>query len=315
MAQTMQQTIPATRTQDKEFLLGTKLKKGWATWRRKPLGVIGGVIVVAMVILAIFAPSVAPNPPGEFVGGRLQSPSSELPLGTDSLGRDVFSRTIYGAQISMAVGLSAAVVAIVAGAFFGIVSGYTGGVIDMLVQRSLEVLASFPGIVLALILVSILGRADATGGNILQAAWSLRGLEVAIAVSLIFGNMRVIRAATLRERNLAYIEAARSIGAPTSRILWRHVLPNVMPYIIVAFSSVIGSVILIEAALSFLGYGVASGTPSWGGDLSSRNREFFTIAPWLMIGPGVALSLTVLGFNFLGDALRDILDPRLRGSR
>lgn len=319
MAEVLQPTsTTATHVEEAalEGALARKLRHFWYTWRKKPMGLIGGFIVVAMIVIAVLAPQIAPYAPGDFVGGRLESPSGSSLFGTDSLGRDVFSRTVYGAQISIAVGLSAAVIAIGAGAFCGIVAGYLGGIIDTVVQRALEVLASFPGIVLALILISILGQASASGSsNLLDTMWKLRSLEVAIAASMIFGNMRVIRAAVLRERNLTYIEAARSIGAPTTRILWRHVLPNVMPYIIVAFSTVIGSVILIEAALSFLGYGVAAGTPSWGGDLSARNREFFTVAPWLMIGPGVALSLTVLGYNFLGDALRDVLDPRLRGSR
>ncbi len=316
MATTVTETAGAIQAVDSRSVAPrSRLGNFWRVWKHKPMGLIGAALVVIMVFVAVTAPWIAPNAPGDFVGRRLESPSAQLPLGTDSLGRDVLSRTIYGAQISVAVGISAATIAVLAGSFFGIISGYAGGAIDMLVQRGLEVLASFPGIVLALILISILGRPDASGGSVFQAAWELRGLEVAIAVSLIFGNMRVIRAAVLRERNLPYIEAARSIGCPTSRILMKHVLPNVMPYMIVAFSSVIGTVILIEASLSFLGYGVSSGTPSWGGDLSSRNHEFFTIAPWLMIGPGVALSLTVLGYNFLGDALRDILDPRLRGSR
>jgi peptide/nickel transport system permease protein len=316
VAQVLQPTTTAQVEDLVENALGLRLRHSWLTWRKKPLGLIGGFIVVAMIVVAVLAPQIAPYAPSDFAGGRLESPSGSFLLGTDSLGRDVFSRTIYGAQISIAVGVSAATIAIVAGGFFGILGGYLGGAIDTVIQRALEVLASFPGIVLALILISILGQASATSsGNLLETMWKLRSLEVAIAASMIFGNMRVIRAAVLRERNLTYVEAARSIGAPTGRILWRHILPNVMPYLIVAFSTVIGSVILIEAALSFLGYGVAAGTPSWGGDLSARNREFFTIAPWLMIGPGVALSLTVLGYNFLGDALRDILDPRLRGSR
>jgi len=196
-----------------------------------------------------------------------------------------------------------------------VVSGYAGGWIDLIVNRALEVLASLPGIVLALVLVAVLGRANANSDNLITIAWQLRTLELAIGISFIFGIMRIIRSAVIRERNLPYIEAAKCLGVPPSRILWRHILPNVMPYIIVAFSTLIGAVILIEASLSFLGFGVSSGTPSWGIDLSARNREYFNVAPWLMIGPGVALSLTVLGYNFLGDALRDILDPRLRGSK
>jgi peptide/nickel transport system permease protein len=227
----------------------------------------------------------------------------------------VLSRTIYGAQVSIAVGFSAAIVAVFVGTCLGIVSGYIGGWVDMLIQRGLEVLASFPGLVLALVMVAAIGQPHESGSNIFVLAWQLRSLEFAIALAFIFGNMRVIRAAVLTERQLPYIEAAKSIGCSPIRILTRHILPNVVNYVIVSFSIIIGIVILIEASLSFLGYGVSITTPSWGIDLSNRNREYFLQAPWLIFGPGIALSLTVLGFNFLGDALRDMLDPRLRGSR
>jgi len=287
----------------------------WRTWKKKPFGLAGGIFIFFFIIIAFLAPYIAPYGPGEFAGGRLESPSGEFPLGTNNLGQDVLSRTIYGAQISIAAGVTATLMGVFAGTFLGIISGYAGGWIDLIIQRGLEVLASLPGIVLALVLVSVMGRANASSDNLLEIAWQLRTLELAIAISFIFGVMRVIRSAVIRERNLPYIEAAQCLGVPPSRILWRHILPNVMPYVIVAFSTIIGAVILIEASLSFLGFGVASGTPSWGIDLSARNREYFNVAPWLMVGPGVALSLTVLGYNFLGDALRDILDPRLRGTR
>ena len=295
--------------------LKTNLSRAWRVWRRKPFGVVGGFLVLSVFFVAIFAGTLAPNAPGEFVGSRLESPSWTFPLGTDSLGRDVLSRTIFGARISIAAGIVAASAAIFGGTLFGIVSGYMGGWVDLLIQRALEVLASFPAIVLALIMVSVLGRANASGDNLLITMWELRSLEAAIAVVFLFGIMRVIRAAVIRERSLPYVEAAQSIGASTPRILSRHILPNVLPYVIVSFSTIIGTVILVEAALSFLGFGVSSGTPSWGIDLSTRNREYFNVAPWLIVGPGLGLSLTVMGYNFLGDALRDILDPRLRGSR
>jgi peptide/nickel transport system permease protein len=292
-----------------------RLSRLWQTWKKKPFGVVGAIFILFFVLVAFLAPYIAPYNAGDFAGGRLESPSGAHPLGTNNLGQDVLSRTIYGAQISIAAGITATLGAVVVGTFLGIVSGYSGGWIDLIIQRALEVLASLPGIVLALVLVAVLGRSNANGSNLVEIAWQLRTLELAIAISFIFGIMRIIRSAVIRERNLPYIEAAQCLGVPPVRILWRHILPNVMPYIIVAFSTIIGAVILIEASLSFLGFGVASGTPSWGIDLSARNREYFSIAPWLMVGPGVALSLTVLGYNFLGDALRDILDPRLRGSK
>ncbi len=314
MAQTVE-VIPTVFPGEARQTFSSYLSRQWSIWSRKPFGIIGGVMIIFFVFLALFAPLVAPYPARELAGGRLLPPSASFLLGTDSLGRDVLSRTIYGAQISIAAGLTATIISVTIGTFLGVVSGYLGGWVDVIVQRCLEVLASFPGLVLVLIMVSVLGRADASSKNLVGIAWQLRPLELAIAVSFVFSVTRIIRSAVLKERNLPYIEAAHTLGVPTTRILWRHILPNVMPYVIVAFSSIIGSVILIEAALSFLGYGVAAGTPSWGIDLSARNREYFNVAPWLMLGPGVALSLTVLGYNFLGDALRDILDPRLRGSR
>jgi peptide/nickel transport system permease protein len=293
----------------------SRLQKFWSVWRRKPFGLVGAIFILVFLVIALIAPIIAPYSAGEFAGGRLESPSGAHLLGTNNLGQDVLSRAIYGSQISIAAGFTATMLGVLLGTSLGIIGGYAGGWIDLIINRGLEVLASLPGIVLALVLVAVLGRSNANSTNLIEVAWQLRTLELAIAISFIFGVMRVIRSAVIKERSLPYIEAARSLGVPPSRILWRHILPNVMPYIIVAFSTIIGAVILIEASLSFLGFGVSSGTPSWGGDLSARNREFFNVAPWLIVGPGVALSLTVLGYNFLGDALRDILDPRLRGSK
>jgi peptide/nickel transport system permease protein len=288
----------------------------WEPWRRRPLGVIGAVIIFLAFLMALTAPLIAPHDPREFVGGRLESPSSEFWFGTNLLGQDVLSRMIYGAQVSLAVALSATVVGVGIGTFLGVLSAYYGGWTDLLVQRILEVLASFPGIVLVLMIVLALGRPSGVEeGNFVTLAWGLRTLSLAIAMNLVFGVMRVVRSATLQERGLVYVEAARVMGASPIRIMFRHILPNVFPYIIVTFSSLIGFIILIEAGISFLGYGVSIGTPSWGFDLSGRNRDFFFEAPWMMAAPGIALVLTVMGFNFLGDTLRDILDPRLRGSR
>lgn len=301
------------RSNDNSF--GRKLKKGISTWRRYPLGIVGLALILLIVFIAVFAPYVAPFEPREFAGRPLEGPGSTHLVGTNNLGQDVLSRTIFGAQVSIAVGLTAAIIAVTAGTSLGILSGYLGGWVDLLIQRGLEVLASFPGLVLALIMIAAIGQPRESGTNILVLGWQLRALEVAIALPFIFGNMRVIRSAVLRERALPYIEAAQSIGASPIRILTKHILPNVMAYVIVTFSTIIGVAILIESSLSFLGYGVSITTPSWGIDLSNRNREYFLQAPWLIVGPGVALSMTILGFNFLGDALRDMLDPRLRGSR
>jgi len=294
---------------------GRALSTAWQPWKKRPLGVFGAVIVLVAVVVAIIAPVIAPFDPKEFAGGRLESPSSEHPIGTNNLGQDVLSRTIYGAQISIAVGISASIVGVGVGTVLGLISGYAGGWIDLVVQRLLEVLASFPGLILALVVVSAVGRPQESGSNLLVLTWQLRNLEAAIALSLVFSSMRVIRSAVIVERGMAYIEAAKTIGCGPARLIWRHIMPNVAPYIIFTYTAIIAVVVLVEASLSFLGFGVSAGTPSWGIDLSSWNRDYFLQAPWLMAGPGIALSLTVLGFNFLGDALRDILDPRLRRSR
>jgi len=296
-------------------LRGT-LATAWAPWGRRPLGVIGAFVIVAALVMAILAPFIAPFDPNEFVGRRLQSPDGAHILGTNLLGQDMLSRTIYGAQVSIGIALSSTIIGVGLGTVLGVLSAYYGGWLDLVVQRVMEVIASFPGLILVLMIVAALGRpSGAREGNLLVLMWDLRALSIAIAAGLIFGVMRVIRSTVLKERSLPYVEAARTIGASPIRIMFRHILPNVFPYVIVTFSSIIGFIILLEAGISFLGYGVSIGTASWGADLSGRNRDFFMSAPWVMLGPGIALTLTVMGANFLGDALRDILDPRLRGSR
>ncbi|MGE3985875.1 MAG: ABC transporter permease [Dehalococcoidia bacterium] len=295
--------------------LSRRASRALRPWLQRPLGLLGAFLILSMLVLALIAPYVAPEDPRDFSGRRLESPSSSHLLGTNNLGQDTFSRTLYGAQISIAVGLTATILGVGSGMVLGVVTGYVGGWADIVIQRFLEIIASFPGLFLALLVVAVLGRPGETGSNVLTIAWQLRSLEIAIGLSFIFGSTRIVRSAVLTQRNMAYIDAAKAIGASSNRILWKHILPNVLPFVIVSFTTILGIVILIEASLSFLGYGVAVGTPSWGVDLSTSNRQYFIRAPWLMVGPGVALSLTVLGFNFMGDALRDILDPRLRGTR
>jgi peptide/nickel transport system permease protein len=294
---------------------GARLEEATRPWRRRPLGIIGAALILFLVLAALTAPLIAPYSGGEFAGTRLESPSNRHLFGTNNLGQDVFSRTLYGAQISIAVGFTTTLIGVGAGALLGLFAAFFGGALDQMISRALEVLASFPNIMLALLVVAALGRPQETDTNILQIAWQLRALELAIAMGFMFGVMRVVRSAVLAQRSLPYVEAATTIGAGNLRIMFRHIFPNVFPVVIVAFSSIIGAVILIEAGLSFLGYGVALGTPSWGIDLSNQNREYFVEAPWLLAAPGIAVSLAVLGFNFLGDTLRDILDPRMRGSR
>ncbi len=287
----------------------------WAPWRQRPLGVLGFLIVIIATVIAVSAPIIAPHDPGTFVGTAVEHPSGTFIFGTNPLGQDVLSRTIFGAQVSMGVAFSATTLAVALGTLLGIVSGYYGSWVDLLTQRLMEVLASLPGLMLVLVVVAALGRPQESGDNVLNLAWQLRSLSIAISLGFIFGVMRVIRSAVLKEREMPYIEAAVTIGASTPRIMLRHILPNVFPFVIVTFTTIFGAVILIEAGVSFLGYGVSIGTPSWGLDLAGRNRDYFISAPWVMLAPGLALTLTVLGFNFLGDALRDVLDPRLRGSK
>jgi peptide/nickel transport system permease protein len=307
--------VEAERTFGAPATAGRRAVTGaFRPWLARPLGLFGAVLIVFLLLVAIAAPWIAPYSGETFSGGRLESPNSAHPLGTNNLGQDVLSRTIYGAQISIAVAVTATTLGVGLGTILGVISAYSGGAVDLIVQRAMEVLASFPGIILALIVISALGRPYESGHNVFLIAWQLRSLEVAIALGFVFGVMRIVRSSVLKERELAYIEAATTIGASHLRIMFRHILPNCFPVVIVAYTSIIGGVVLIEAGLSFLGYGVSIGTPSWGMDLSNRNREYFLNAPWLLLAPGAALSLTVLGFNFLGDALRDILDPRLRGT-
>ncbi len=287
----------------------------WEKWRHHPLGLLGLAVVILATVLAIAAPFIAPYDPGTFSGSPLESPNTQHFFGTNSLGQDVFSRTIYGAQVSMAIAFCATFIGVASGTVLGLVSGYFGSWVDMGSQRLMEVLAALPGLMLVLVVVAALGRPQEGGSNVLLLGWQLRALSIAISLGFIFGVMRVIRAAVLKERSLPYVEAAVTIGARTPRIIFRHLLPNVFPYVIVTFTTIFGAVILIEAGVSFIGYGVSIGTADWGLDLAGRNREYFLSAPWVMLGPGLALTLTVLGFNFLGDTLRDILDPRLRGSR
>jgi peptide/nickel transport system permease protein len=284
-------------------------------WRRHPLGIFGVAVISILLFFALTATLIAPYNPRTFTGDQLEGPSATHPFGTNNLGQDVLSRTIYGAQVSVAVAFSTATLGVGIGMIMGLVSAYAGGFLDLGIQRMMEVLASFPGLMLALVVISAIGRPGETDNNIILIVWQLRSLEIAIALAFTYGVMRVVRAAVLQERGQLYVEAAVVMGVSNLRIMFRHILPNAFPVVVVAFSSIIAAVVLIEAGLSFLGYGVSVGTPSWGIDLSNRNREYFIQAPWLLIAPATALSLTVLGFNFLGDALRDILDPRMRGTQ
>jgi ABC-type dipeptide/oligopeptide/nickel transport system permease subunit len=280
---------------------------------RKPLGIFGAVVVVFFVGVAFVGPYVTPHDPKDFLTLPLQSPSGEYWFGTDAFGRDVFSRVVAGAAISLTIGFTVTFVNVLMSSVLGLMSGYFMGWVDYLIQRSGEAWGAFPLIIAYFLLISIFGRPQSEGGNVVQVAWDLRILIFALSIGAIFGGSRIIRGATMSIKEQEFVIAARALGASDWRIMRTHIWPNVVPYVIVAASAAVAGIIIAEASLSFLGLGVTPGTPSWGADLSGSNRGYFMQAPWLALAPGLALSLTVLGFNLFGDALRDVLDPRLRG--
>ena len=269
---------------------------------RQPMGGISAAIILLIVVVAIAAPIIAPYDPIQISRDTFQSPSYDHIMGTDDLGRDVFSRVAYGARISLYVGLLSVVFGTLTGTMVGLVSGFLGGWVDIIIQRFVDAILAFPGIVLAMALVSVLGT------NTTNAL-------LAIAIVIIPTTSRVIRGAVLSVKQNVYVEAAQSIGATPLRVMLRHVLPNVVAPILILVSASLGNAILIEASLSFLGLATQPPDPSWGLMLSGTGRRYMEQAPWLAIFPGLAISITVLAFNMLGDVVRDVLDPRLRGSR
>jgi peptide/nickel transport system permease protein len=265
-----------------------------------PLGLAGAAIMVVFVFCAVFADFItAYSPTTTDSAMRLLHPGTGHTLGTDQMGRDIFSRIIYGARISLAVGLGSTLLGSVFGVSLGLASGYLGGWVDLVIQRIIDVLQSVPLLVLALVMAAALGPA-------------LDNTIVAIAIPLIPYTARVIRSNTLALREQPFVEAARAVGMSEFRIAVRHVLPNTVAPLIVIATAQLGAAILTEASLSFLGLGVPEPHPSWGRMLSESAAEYVRTAPWLVIFPGVAISLAVFGTNLFGDALRDILDPRLR---
>jgi|SRR3990172_7051648 len=279
----------------------------WLFARRQPLGTFGLLIVLLLVLAAIFAGQIAPyNPDQIHLRNRLEGSSGEFWLGTDATGKDIFSRLVYGARISMMVGFGAVAIGTTGAALLGIVSGFLGGAADKVIQRFVDAWQAMPGLI---ILITFLGIARRMPNvNILLA------MVLAIGILSIAGSSRVIRAQVLTIKNQPYVEAARCMGAGNARIIWNCVVPNVFPLMLVSMTVALGGVILAEASLSFLGFGPA-GEPSWGQMLSVDGREYMRVQPGLAIWPGVCIALAVFGFNVFGDALRDTLDPRLRGSR
>jgi peptide/nickel transport system permease protein len=267
--------------------------------KTKPLGTIGGVIVLVLLLTGIFAHWLAPHGFNDiYVGGRLDPPSIHNILGTDNIGRDLFSRIIYGARISMFVGLGATTIGAALATVIGIFSGYMGGMTDIVIQRLVDAWMCFPALFILLTVMAIVGP------GIVQVI-------VVLGVLYGIGSSRIVRSTVISIKNNVYVQAAQAVGCPTSVILVRHILPNIMAPIIILFTINMGAAILAEASISFLGFGIPPPTPSWGGMLSET--RFMLQAWWMAIWPGLALSVVVYGINMLGDALRDLLDPRLRG--
>jgi peptide/nickel transport system permease protein len=294
----IEETSPAEKEKKKHSLLVDLFIR---LVKEKPLGTVGGVIVLILFLTGILADVIAPYPYAEtHAKDALEPPSAQYILGTDGIGRDLFSRIIYGARVSMVVGLAGASLSAVIAAILGGVSGFFGGKFDMVVQRFVDAFMCFPPLFFLLAIMAVLGQ----------------GLTQVILVLGIQGGIRqsrVVRSAVIGIKENVYFDAATAIGAPAWRILIYHVLPNIAAPIIIIFTLSMGQMILTEATLSFLGFGIPPPMPSWGGMLSGEGRTYMYFAPWMAIWPGLALSIAVYGINMLGDAVRDILDPRLRG--
>ena len=269
--------------------------------REKPLGTIGAIIVLLMLFTGFFADLLAPYRMNEImVGDSLTPPSTGFWLGTDNLGRDMLSRVIFGARVSVIVGLAATTISTIISVSIGMLSGYIGGKFDLTVQRFVDAVMCLPFLPMMLLLVSLVGPGM---------------LPVIIGMGVLWGigGSRWTRGIILSFKENVYVEAAVAVGCPTSRILTRHLMPNILPFIIVGFTNTVPGVIPTEAMLSFLGFGIPPPTPSWGGMLSGPGRANMFLGPWMAIWPGLALSIVVYGTCMFGDAVRDILDPRLRG--
>jgi len=276
--------------------------------RKQPLGALGGMVLLTVIAIALLAPCLAPFDPYEVhvrykyanPGALVEETGQRFWLGADQLGRDTLSRLLYGARVSLYVSLVSVGLGVTLGALIGIMSAFFGGKVDLLVQRLVDTIMAFPAIVLALAIVSVAGA-------------SLRNVIVALIVLLLPASARVVRAQALAIKEMDYMLAARAIGAAPWRLIFRHMVPNcAAPYIVFATAN-LGYAVVVEAALSFLGVGTPPDVPSWGGMLSIAGQKYIEVSPWLVVFPSLAVSIAVFGFNLLGDALRDVLDPRLRG--
>ena len=271
--------------------------------KKKPLGALGFFITILLFFVGLFADYLAPYGINELhMSDRLLAPSTSYWLGTDNLGRDIFSRVIYGARVSLIVGLSVSIIATVISISLGMMSAYIGGKFDLIIQRFVDGFMCIPILIIIMVVISMLGQ-------------GLIQLIVIMGFSFGISGSRYSRGFALTIIQNTYIESAKAIGCSTTRILIFHVLPNILPLIIVGFTVLLPGVILMEAGLSFLGYGIPPPDPSWGGMLSGTNRSYMFLAPWMVIWPGFALSLVVFGTHMFGDAMRDLLDPRRQTSK
>jgi len=269
--------------------------------KEKPLGTVGGVITLLLLLTGIFADVLVPYPYYELhTADILAPPSARFLMGTDFMGRDLLSRVIFGARVSVIIGLSASAMATLVATFIGILCGYIGGKFDLVVQRFVDAVMCLPNLIILIFIISIVGAGILQIILVLGTVWGI-------------GGSRLIRGAAIGVKENVYVAAAVAIGCPTTRILTRHILPNIMAPIIIYFSTVVPGVILTEASLSFLGFGIPPPMPSWGSMLSLGGRKYMFLSQWPIIWPGLALSIVVYGVNMFGDAVRDILDPRLRG--
>ncbi len=267
---------------------------------KQPVGAVGGFIVIVMIAAAVLAPFITRyHPEHVFFEHMLTAPNGEFFLGTDQFGRDLLTRLIYGSQTALFVGFTAAFIGSTTGLILGVSSAYFGGRFDLVFQRLMDVMMAFPLIIMALAIVAIFG----TG---------VQNVIIAITIPFIPKCARVVRSSALSIRNIPYIDAARANGFSHSRIVLRHMVPNVMAPYLIMITTFVGQAILLEASLSYLGLGVQEPTPAWGLMLQGGAEEYVESAPWVAIWPGVAISLAVFGFNMLGDSVRDVLDPKLR---
>ena len=269
--------------------------------KEKPLGTVGAVITLILLIVAIIAPLIAPYGMNDVHSlNALEGPSSKFLLGTDNLGRDLLSRVIFGARISVIVGLMSSLISTIISTFLGVLSAYIGGTFDLILQRFVDAELSIPNLLLLMIIISMVG----------PGLWQV---ILCLGISNGIGNTRMIRSLVIGLKENVYINSAVSLGASTREIIFQHILPNIMAPIIILFSMTVPWMILSEAGLSFLGFGIPPPQPSWGGMLSGSARRYMLKDPWMALWPGLALSVTVYAVNMFGDALRDLLDPRLRG--